>query len=95
MKTNAARKSGDDFKLTEPPSGVAAGELRQLVERIEKLSEEKDAIVSDIRDVLAESKGRGFSTKAIREIIKLRKKDAAERQEDDAILDLYKSCLGL
>ena len=76
-------------------TGVAAEELKQLVERIEKLEEEKAAIASDIKDVFAEAKGRGFDTKAIRHIIRLRKKNHAERQEEEAILDLYMQALGM
>lgn len=74
---------------------VAADELRQFVERIERLEEEKAGIAGDIRDVYAELKGRGYEPKAIRKIVALRKKDAAERQEEDAILDTYKSALGM
>jgi uncharacterized protein (UPF0335 family) len=76
-------------------TGVAAEELKQLVERIEKLEEEKAAIAGDIKDVFAEAKGRGFDVKAIRHIIRLRKKDHAERQEEEAILELYMEALGM
>lgn len=75
--------------------GVAAAELKQFVERIERLEEEKVGISSDIKDVFSELKGRGFDTKAVREIIKLRKQDHAERQEQEAILELYMQALGL
>ena len=74
---------------------VAAAELRQFIERIERLEEEKAAIGSDIKDVMGEAKGRGYDTKAIRTIIRLRKKDQAERQEEESILDLYKAALGM
>jgi len=76
-------------------SGVAADELRQFVERIEKLEEEKQGIASDIKDVYAELKGRGFDTKAVRQIVRLRKQDHAERQEREAILETYMSALGM
>lgn len=76
-------------------TGVAAGELRQLIERIERLSEESAAIASDVKEVFAEAKGRGFDTLAMRKIIALRKKDHAERQEEEAILDLYMQALGM
>jgi uncharacterized protein (UPF0335 family) len=75
--------------------GVAAGELKQFVERIERLEEEKAGIMGDIKEVFAELKGRGFDAKAVREIIKLRKQDHAERQEQEAILELYMQALGL
>ena len=76
-------------------NGVAADELRQFVERIERLEEEKAGIASDIRDVKAEAKGRGFDVKAITEIVRMRKQDAAERQEREAILETYMSALGM
>lgn len=74
---------------------VAAGQLRAFIERVERLDEEKKTIAEDISEVFAEMKGNGFSVKAVRAIIKLRKKDQAERQEDEAILDLYKAALGM
>ena len=75
--------------------GVAAGQLRSFVERIERLEEEKKGIADDIRDVFAEAKGQGFDTKIMRRVIRLRKKDAAERQEEEALLDLYLHALGM
>lgn len=74
---------------------VAASELRQLIERIERLEEEKTNIQSDIKDVMAEAKGRGYDTKALRTIIRMRKKDPNERQEEEAVLDLYMNALGM
>lgn len=76
-------------------SNVAAAELRQFIERIERLEEEKKSIADDIRDVKSEAKARGYSVKAINEIIKLRKKDANERAEEEAVLDTYKAALGM
>ena len=76
-------------------SGVAAEELKQFVERIERLEEDKAAIAGDIKDVFAELKGRGFDAKAIRSILRIRKKDHAERQEEEAILELYMQALGI
>lgn len=74
---------------------VAAGQLRALIERVERLEEEKKTIADDIKDVYAEAKGSGFDTKAIRTIVRLRKKDQAEREEEESILDLYKAALGM
>lgn len=74
---------------------VAAGQLRAFIERIERLTEDKQTIADDIKDVFAEMKGTGFDTKAVKQIIKLRKKDRAERQEEEAILDLYKTAIGM
>ena len=76
-------------------SGVAAEELKQFVERIERLEEEKKAIADDIKDVFAELKGRGFDAKAVRSILRLRKQDHSERQEEEAILELYMNALGM
>lgn len=74
---------------------IAAGQLRALIERIERLEEEKKTIADDIKDVYAEAKGNGFDTKAIRAIVRLRKQDQAEREEAETILDLYKIALGM
>ena len=81
--------------ITETSQTVAAGQLRAFIERIERLEEEKKTIADDIKEVYAEAKGTGFDTKAVRAIIRLRKKDQAERQEEEAILDLYKAALGM
>ena len=80
---------------TQVSQTVAAGQLRAFIERVERLEEEKSQLQEDIKDVFAEMKGTGFDTKAVRTIIRLRKKDQAERQEEEAILDLYKAALGL
>jgi uncharacterized protein (UPF0335 family) len=76
-------------------SGVAADELRQFIERVERLEEEKAGISSDIKDVYAELKGRGFDAKAVRQIVRIRKLDNSERQEQEAILELYMQALGM
>ena len=82
-------------EITETSQTVAAGQLRAFIERIERLEEDKQAVADDIKDVFAEMKGSGFDVKAVRQIIKLRKQDQAERQEAEAILDLYKAALGM
>jgi uncharacterized protein (UPF0335 family) len=74
---------------------VAAGQLRSIIERIERLEEDKKQVSEDIKDVYAEAKGTGFDTKALRSIVRLRKKEASEREEEEAILDLYKAALGM
>jgi uncharacterized protein (UPF0335 family) len=76
-------------------SGFAAGQLKSLVERIERLEEEKTALSADIREIYAEAKGNGFDTKIIRQVIRMRRLDKADRQEMEAILDLYLSALGM
>lgn len=70
-------------------------QLRSIVERVEKLSEEKAGITADIADVFAEAKGNGFDVKTLRKIISLRKKDAAERDEEEYLLDVYKRAMGM
>lgn len=75
--------------------GVAADQLRALVERIERLAEEKQAIADDIADVYAEAKAHGYDTKILRQVIRLRRQDERERAEQDALLDLYMHALAL
>ena len=75
--------------------GVAVEQLLSTITRWEKLQEEKQGIAADQREVMAEAKANGFDTKAIREIIKLRAMDAAEREERQAILETYQRALGL
>jgi len=75
--------------------GVAGEQLRSIVERVERLEEEKAGIASDIKDVFAEAKGNGFDVKALRRIVSLRKQDAAERDEQEAVLELYMRALGM
>lgn len=74
---------------------VAADELKQFIERLERLTEEKKGIQGDIKEVFAELKGRGFDSKAVRTILRDRAKDHTERQEEEAILELYKQALGM
>jgi uncharacterized protein (UPF0335 family) len=76
-------------------SGFAAGQLRSFVERIERLEEEKTALTADIREVYAEAKGHGFDTKIMRQVVRIRRLDKADRQEQEAVLDLYLSALGM
>ena len=76
-------------------SGFAKEHLKSLIERIERLEEEKAALTADIREVYSEAKGQGFDTKIMRKVVSLRKLDTADRQEQDAVLDLYLSALGM
>lgn len=75
--------------------GVAVDQLKSIIGRVEKLEEEKAGISADIRDVFAEAKGNGFDVKAIRSIIKIRKMDAQEREEQETVLDTYLHALGM
>ena len=74
---------------------ISADRLRAFIERVEKLEEERHAIGSDIRDVYSEAKGVGYDVKTMRKIVALRKMDAADRSEADALLDTYKHALGI
>lgn len=74
---------------------VAGDQLRAFIERIERMSEEKAAIAADIREIYAEAKGNGFSTKILREIVRIRAMDANERAENEALLELYMQNLGM
>ena len=89
MATPAAVK--DD----EPATKFAKDQLKSIIERIERLEEEKKAISDDIRDVYAESKGNGFDVKALRAIVRLRKMDTDERREQEAVLETYMHALGM
>ena len=74
---------------------VAADELRLLIERIERLEEEKKAIADDVKDVYSEAKSRGYDTKTMRAIVRLRKMENQDRQEAEALLETYKAALGI
>jgi uncharacterized protein (UPF0335 family) len=82
-------------KEEAPATKFARDQLKAIIERIERLEEEKKAISDDIRDVYAESKGNGFDVKALRTIVRLRKQDPNERQEQESILETYMQALGM
>ena len=89
---------GDDKDTKEdeaPATKFAKEQLKSIIERIERLEEEKKAISDDIRDVYAESKGNGFDVKVLRMIVRMRKQDATERQEQETILETYMQALGM
>ncbi|MGZ8299907.1 MAG: DUF2312 domain-containing protein [Rhodoplanes sp.] len=90
MPATAAVRQTEDAA----PNAIA-NQLKAVVERIERLEEEKKAIADDIRDVYAEAKGNGYDVKALRTIIRLRKQDKTERQEHEAILETYMHALGM
>jgi uncharacterized protein (UPF0335 family) len=91
MATSAAAAVKDD----EPATRFAKDQLKAIIERIERLEEEKKTISDDIRDVYAEAKGNGFDVKALRTIIRMRKQDANERAEEETILETYMQALGM
>ena len=75
--------------------GLSAEHLRQFIERVERLEEEKKNLTEDIAEVFAEAKGSGFDVKIMKQIIKLRKKEANELEEEEYLLDIYKRALGM
>jgi uncharacterized protein (UPF0335 family) len=81
--------------MSDQPAGFARDHLRAFIERIERLDEERQTIADDIKEVYAEAKGNGFDIKILRQVVRLRKQDAAERQEQEALLDLYMHALGM
>ena len=89
MATSAA------VRYDEPATKFAKDQLKAIVERIERLEEEKKTISDDIRDVYAEAKGNGYDVKALRAVVRLRKQDANERAEQETILDTYMQALGM
>ncbi|MEM9063530.1 MAG: DUF2312 domain-containing protein [Pseudomonadota bacterium] len=80
---------------TVSTTAVAASQLKAIVERIERLEDEKKEVAEQIKEVYAEAKGNGFDAKTLRKIVSLRKKPTEERQEEEALLDLYLSALGM
>src|SRR5262245_37014723 len=79
----------------EPATSFAKDQLKAIIERIERLEEEKKTISDDIRDVYAEAKGNGYEVKALRMIVRMRKQDADERREHETILETYMHALGM
>jgi uncharacterized protein (UPF0335 family) len=84
----------DDASSIDVLNGTAQTQLKTVVERIERLEEDKAAVMADLKEVYAEAKGNGFDVKIIRKVIRIRKQDRAKRQEEEAILDLYLSAIG-
>jgi uncharacterized protein (UPF0335 family) len=80
---------------TTDVGGIAADRLRSIIERIERLEEERKALAGDIKDIFQEAKSAGFDVKVIRQIISLRKKEPAEVEEQETLLDLYRRALGM
>jgi uncharacterized protein (UPF0335 family) len=80
---------------TVSTDSVAQDQIRAFIERIERMEEEKKAIADDIKEIYAEAKGNGFDTKVLRQIVRIRKQDHAERMEQEALLELYMAALGM
>lgn len=85
----------DEDQNNSQIGGIAAEALRQFIERIERLEEEKKALAADIKDVYGQAKSQGFDTKIMRKLIALRRMEDQEREEVDQLLDLYKAALGM
>ncbi len=86
---DAAKK--DDTEV----GGIAADRLRSIIERTERLEEEKKALSSDIKDIMAEAKSAGFDVKVVRQILRIRKQEPAEVEEQETLMDLYRRALGM
>lgn len=85
-----------DISEKQPETGgIAADRLRSLVDRIERLEEERKALGNDIKDIYAEAKSAGFDVKVLRQLIRMRKQEAAEVEEQETLLDLYRRALGM
>ncbi len=87
----------DDAAFDANPDVLTAsaqGRLRSIVERLERLEEDKKAVMADQKEVFAEAKGEGYDVKTLRKVLRIRAQDKAKRQEEEAILDLYLSALG-
>ncbi|HEY4028883.1 MAG TPA: DUF2312 domain-containing protein [Caulobacteraceae bacterium] len=84
----------DDSSSIDVLNSTAQTRLKTIIERVERLEEEKAGIANDIKEVFAEAKGEGFDVKILRKVIRLRKQDKAKRQEEEALLDLYLSAIG-
>jgi uncharacterized protein (UPF0335 family) len=84
----------DDSSSIETLNTTAQGKLKSLVERIERLEEDKAAVASDLKEVYGEAKSEGFDTKILRKVVRLRKADSAKRQEEEALIELYISAIG-
>lgn len=84
----------DDLAHADILNETAQSQLKSIIERIERLEQEKTEVAEQIKEVFAEAKGNGFDVKILRKVVRLRKQDRARRQEEEAILDLYLSALG-
>jgi len=85
----------DDEEKSNQIGGIAAEALRQIIERVERLEEEKKGLQGDIKDVYAQAKSQGFDVKIIRQIVRLRKIEDHEREEIEQLLELYKAAIGM
>ncbi|SDF90701.1 Uncharacterized conserved protein, UPF0335 family [Alloyangia pacifica] len=94
-KRTPMKETAEDKAVSDGAYGVAAGELKQFIERLERLEAEKKAIADQQKEVMAEAKGRGYDTKIVRKVIALRKRDKDDIAEEEAVLEMYKAALGM
>ena len=90
-ESRARQASGEDTN----PGGIAADRLRSIIERVERLEEERKELADDIKDIFAEAKAAGFDVKVIRQLIRIRKQEPADVEEQETLLDLYRRALGM
>lgn len=90
-------RNSDAFAKSEEAAtgGVAADRLRSIIERVERLEEERKALAGDIKDIFSEAKSAGFDVKVVKQIIKMRKQEPAEVEEQETLLDIYRRALGM
>ena len=93
--TGHLEASHDAAPVTPAVGGIAADRLRSIIERVERLEEEKKALSSDIKDIFSEAKSAGFDVKIVRQVIRLRKMEPAELEEQETLLEVYKRALGM
>lgn len=97
--STSENEAGHDAPLAKDPDpevgGIAVDRLRSIIERVERLEEERRALSADIKDIFTEAKSAGFDAKVIKQIISIRKKEPAEVEEQETLLDLYRRALGM
>lgn len=95
MNTTPMKETAEDVEVRDKAYRVTADELRQFIERFERLESEKKDIADQQKEVMAEAKGRGYDTKVIRKVIALRKREPDDIAEEEAVLDMYREALGM
>jgi uncharacterized protein (UPF0335 family) len=91
----AALEMSMSASTEEKPTNIAGERLRSIIERIERLEEERKALASDIKDIYSEAKSAGFDVKVIRQLIRIRKQEPAEVEEQETLLDVYRRAIGM
>ena len=94
-KRTPMKETAEDVEVKNNAYGIAAGELKQFIERFERLEIEKNEVADQQKEVMAEAKGRGYDTKVMRKVIALRKRDPDDLAEEEAVLEMYKAAMGM